>query len=97
MSGVIYPNLGVIWTWVCVMHLATGDYQNNEKYLDDSKRYLTYIVDALYLLLKLNYKSVCYKPLYVSDDQCYDKLNYSTRSVVYSMYKLNPDRSLRIS
>ena len=22
--GVIYPNLGVIWTWVCVMHLATG-------------------------------------------------------------------------
>ena len=22
--GVIYPNLGVIWTWMCVMHLATG-------------------------------------------------------------------------
>ena len=22
--GIIYPNFGVIWTWVCVMQLVTG-------------------------------------------------------------------------
>ena len=32
--GVIYPNLGVIWTWVCAMHLAT-DAQYHKMFYDE--------------------------------------------------------------
>ena len=35
---VIYPNLGVIWTWVCVMHLATGRTRSSEQHFLDIPR-----------------------------------------------------------